>query len=102
MARRTRAADIAANLAGWMTDTPAAENADTTPDPAAAEPAAAAEPGAPAAGAPARGSFAGGRRMVTAYLDAAEAAELEARAAAEERSVSFLVRRAVRAYLGMK
>lgn len=97
MARRTRAADIAANLAGWMEDTPAAENADTTtPDPAGG-PAAAASPATPA-----QGAFPGGRRMVTAYLDAAEAAELEARAAADDRSVSYVVRAAVRAYLGIK
>lgn len=41
------------------------------------------------------------RRMVGVYLDAAEVEALDARAAAEDRSVSYIVRAAVRAYLGM-
>lgn len=71
-----------------------AEAASTpTPTPAA-------DPGAPTPAAPARART-DKRRMVGAYLDAAEVEALEARAAADDRSVSYIVRAAVRAYLGM-
>lgn len=94
MAKRTRAADIAANLAGWMGETPAAgdggdagaASSPATTGPAAAEPT------------PAKG---GRRPMIAVYLEPAEAAELEARAAAEDRSVSYVARQAIRAWLGM-
>lgn len=94
---RKRDEAIKANLAGWLDDAAAAEAADTSP---AAGPGPAGPLTTPAA-APAQGAFPGGRRMVTAYLDASEAAALEARAAADDRSVSYVVRAAVRAYLGL-
>lgn len=93
MARRTRADDVAANVGTWM------------PGAAAVEGAAAADALAPAlpstTPAPAERGRPDKRRMVGVYLDAAEVEALDARAAAEDRSVSYIVRAAVRAYLGM-
>lgn len=56
---------------------------------------------APDAAAPAGPDAPGRRVQVTTYLDPAEAEALAARAAADDRSVAYLVRAAVRAYLGL-
>lgn len=89
MARRTRAADVAAAVGTWM---PPAGDAGAAPD-STPGPAEAAEPK------PAKGS--GRRPMIAVYLEPAEAAELERRATAEDRSVSYVARQAIRAWLGM-
>lgn len=56
---------------------------------------------APAADAPAGPDAPGRRVQVTTYLDQAEAEALAARAAADDRSIAYVVRAAVRAYLGL-
>lgn len=56
---------------------------------------------APAAAAPAGPDAPGRRVQVTTYLDQGEAEALAARAAADDRSIAYVVRAAVRAYLGL-
>lgn len=57
---------------------------------------------AAAADAPGSGKAAGLNSQIVAYLTAAELAALVERAAADERSVSFVTRKAVRLYLGLE
>lgn len=57
---------------------------------------------AAAADAPGSGKAAGLNSQIVAYLTAAELAALVERAAADERSVSFVTRKAVRRYLGLE
>ena len=57
---------------------------------------------AAAADAPGSGKAAGLNSQIVAYLAAAELAALVERAATDERSVSFVTRKAVRRYLGLE
>lgn len=92
--------DLRKAAGSWLGagDPTEADQAPAPADPPAERSGASATPKAPG---PADAPGGGRRVQVTTYLDQAEADALAARAAADDRSVAYVVRAAVRAWLGL-